>query len=147
MENRTTKDLEITENGKSKEYKDYYNKDGDYYGLQLGDYEAKRQEVYSKAKWDFESIWAINKNVGYPYFKWQTAKPIVSSEVKEGATTINGKGEEDGIIFVKIAGKNILQLLQTKHGASRFLHCKKVIKLLFMPKRMGRCAPIAYISL
>lgn len=114
MENRTTKDLEITENGKSKEYKDYYNKDGDYYGLQLGDYEAKRQEVYSKAKWDFESIWAINKNVGYPYFKWQTAKPIVSSEVKEGATTINGKGEEDGIIFVKIAGKEYSSTIADK---------------------------------
>lgn len=61
MENRTSKYLEIIENGKSKKYKDYYDKDGDYYGLQLDDYEAKCQEVYSKAKWDFESVWSINE--------------------------------------------------------------------------------------
>lgn len=114
MENRTTKDLEIIENGKSKEYKDYYDKDGDYYGLQLDDYEAKRQEVYSKAKWDFESVWSINEKIGYPHFKWQTAEPTVSSEVKEGVTIIKGKSEEDGTIFVNIAGKEYSSTIADK---------------------------------
>ena len=114
MENRTSKYLEIIENGKSKKYKDYYDKDGDYYGLQLDDYEAKCQEVYSKAKWDFESVWSINEKIGYPHFKWQTAEPTVSSEVKEGVTIIKGKSEEDGTIFVNIAGKEYSSTIADK---------------------------------
>ena len=114
MENRTSKYLEIIENGKSKKYKDYYDKDGDYYGLQLDDYEVKCQEVYSKAKWDFESVWSINEKIGYPHFKWQTAEPTVSSEVKEGVTIIKGKSEEDGTIFVNIAGKEYSSTIADK---------------------------------
>ena len=91
-------------NGNSKTYSSFH----------LDDYKAKSQEVYKRDKWNFVSIWAINENAGYPYFKWQTAESTVSSEVKEGVTIIKGKSEEDGIIFVNIAGKEYSSTIADK---------------------------------
>ena len=54
--------------------------------------------------WDFSETWEIQETECYPYFKTQTAPPVVTSTIVSGATTISGKCIDGGTITLDIDG-------------------------------------------
>lgn len=64
----------------------------------------KLKATYVAMGWDFTDTWAIQETECYPYFKTQTAPPIITSKVVSGATTVSGKCIDGGIISLDIDG-------------------------------------------
>ena len=65
----------------------------------------KLKATYVAMDWDFNDIWEIQETECYPYFKTQTAPPVITSEVVSGATTISGKSVDGGIVTLEIDGE------------------------------------------
>ena len=64
----------------------------------------KLKATYVAMGWDFTNIWDIQETECYPYFKTQTAPPVITSQVASGATTISGKCIDGGLIILEIDG-------------------------------------------
>ena len=64
----------------------------------------KLKATYVAMGWDFNGIWTIQETECYPYFKSQTAPPVITSQVVSGATTISGKCVDGGTITLEIDG-------------------------------------------
>lgn len=69
----------------------------------------KLKATYVAMGWDFNEMWDIQETECYPYHKWQTAPPVITSQVVSGATTINGKCVDGGTIYLQIEGQPTLQ--------------------------------------
>ena len=54
--------------------------------------------------YDFNDIWQIQETECYPYFKSQTAPPVITSQVVSGATTISGKCVDGGTVTLEVDG-------------------------------------------
>ena len=64
----------------------------------------KLKATYVAMGWDFTNIWDIQETECYPYFKTQTAPPVITSQVASGATTISGKCIDGGLISLEVDG-------------------------------------------
>ena len=64
----------------------------------------KLKATYVAMGWDFTDIWNIQETECYPYFKTQTAPPVITSQVISGATTVSGKCVDGGTITLEIDG-------------------------------------------
>ena len=64
----------------------------------------KLKATYVAMGWDFNDTWTIQETECYPYFKSQTAPPVITSQVVSGATTISGKCIDGGLITLEIDG-------------------------------------------
>ncbi len=64
----------------------------------------KLKATYVAMGWDFTDIWAIQETECYPYFKTQTAPPVILSQVVSGATTVSGKCVDGGTVTLEIDG-------------------------------------------
>lgn len=64
----------------------------------------KLKATYVAMGWDFTDIWEILETESYPYFKTQTAPPVITSQLVSGATTISGKCLDGGTITLDIDG-------------------------------------------
>lgn len=64
----------------------------------------KLKATYTAMGWDFNDTWEIRETESYPYFKIQTAPPVITSNVVAGATTISGKCLDGGTITLDIDG-------------------------------------------
>ena len=64
----------------------------------------KLKATYVAMGWDFNDIWSIQETECYPYFKTQTAPPVIQSQVVSGATTVSGKCIDGGTITLEIDG-------------------------------------------
>jgi hypothetical protein len=64
----------------------------------------KLKATYVAMGWSFTDIWEIQETECYPYFKTQTAPPIITSKVAAGATTVSGKCIDGGTITLDIDG-------------------------------------------
>jgi len=64
----------------------------------------KLKATYVAMGWDFNDIWEIQETECYPYFKTQTAPPVITSQVVSGATTISGKCIDGGTVTLEIDG-------------------------------------------
>ena len=64
----------------------------------------KLRATYVALDWDFSDIWVIQETEGLPYFKWQTAPPVIQSQVVSGATTVSGKCVDGGTVTLEIDG-------------------------------------------
>ena len=60
--------------------------------------------TYVAMGWDFTDTWEIQETECYPYFKTQTAPPVITSRVVSGATTVSGKCVDGGTITLEIDG-------------------------------------------
>lgn len=60
--------------------------------------------TYVAMGWDFTDTWEIQETECYPYFKTQTAPPVITSQVVSGATTVSGKCIDGGLIALEIDG-------------------------------------------
>ena len=64
----------------------------------------KLKATYVAMDWDFTDTWAIQETECYPYFKTQTAPPVITSDVVSGATTINGNCVNGATVTLEIDG-------------------------------------------
>ena len=64
----------------------------------------KLKATYVAMGWDFGEIWEMQETECYPYFIWQTAPPVITSQVSAGATTISGKCIDGGTITLDVDG-------------------------------------------
>lgn len=64
----------------------------------------KLKATYVAMGWDFTDTWEIQETECYPYFMWQTAPPVITSQVVSGATTISGKCIDGGTVTLEIDG-------------------------------------------
>lgn len=64
----------------------------------------KLKATYVAMGWDFNNTWEILETECYPYFKTQTAPPVITSQVVSGATTISGKCIDGGTVTLEIDG-------------------------------------------
>ena len=62
----------------------------------------KLKATYVAMGWDFTDTWEIQETECYPYFKTQTAPPIITSNVVSGATAISGKCVSGAMIILEI---------------------------------------------
>ena len=65
----------------------------------------KLKATYVAMGWDFTDTWDIQETECYPYFKTQTAPPVITSRVVSGATTVSGKCVDGGTITLDIDGE------------------------------------------
>ena len=64
----------------------------------------KLKATYVAMGWDFTGTWAIQETECYPYFKTQTAPPVITSQVVSGTTTVSGKCADGGTITLDVDG-------------------------------------------
>lgn len=64
----------------------------------------KHKATYVAMSWDFTDTWEIQETESYPYFKTQTAPPVITSDVVSGATTISGKCVSGATVTLDIDG-------------------------------------------
>ena len=64
----------------------------------------KLKATYVAMGWDFTDTWAIQETECYPYFKWQTAPAVITSQVVSGATIVSGKCIDGGTITLEVDG-------------------------------------------
>ena len=64
----------------------------------------KLKATYVAMGWDFNDTWAIQETECYPYFKTQTAPPVITSQVMSGATIVSGKCVDGGTITLEVDG-------------------------------------------
>ena len=64
----------------------------------------KLKATYVAMGWDFTDTWAIQETECYPYFKSQTAPPVITSQVVSGATVVSGKCVDGGTITLEVDG-------------------------------------------
>ena len=64
----------------------------------------KLKATYVAMGWDFTDTWEIQETECHPYFKTQTAPPVITSDVVSGATTISGKCVSGSTVTLDIDG-------------------------------------------
>lgn len=64
----------------------------------------KLKATYVAMGWDFTETWDIQETECYPYFKTQTAPPVITSSVVSGATTISGNCVNGATVTLDING-------------------------------------------
>lgn len=64
----------------------------------------KLKATYVAMGWDFTDMWDIQETECFPYFKTQTAPPVITSQVISGATTVSGKCVDGGTVTLEIDG-------------------------------------------
>ncbi len=79
--------------------------DNDLNGTGVSATTLKLKATYVAMSWDFNDIWEIQETECYPYFKTQTAPPVITSQVVSGATTVSGKCVDGGTITLEIDGE------------------------------------------
>ena len=62
----------------------------------------KLKATYVTMGWDFTDTWMIQETECYPYFKSQTAPPVITSNVVSGATIIYGNCVDGGTITLEV---------------------------------------------
>ena len=77
----------------------------------------KLKATYVAMGFDFSDTWEIQETECYPYFKTQTAPPIITSKVVSGATTISGKCVDGGIVTLEVDGVK-QQIVSSNHEFS-----------------------------
>lgn len=79
--------------------------DGKQHGTGVSATTLKLKATYVAMGWDFTDTWDIQETECYPYFKTQTAPPVITSQVVSGATTVSGKCVDGGTITLEIDGE------------------------------------------
>ena len=78
--------------------------DGEKNGTGASPTTLKLKATYVAMGYDLNDIWEIQETECYPYFKSQTAPPVITSQVVSGATTISGNCVSGGTITLEIDG-------------------------------------------
>ena len=100
-ENKSYNRTIVVSQGVSQEIEDDYLN-----GRSVSAETLKRKSTYEAVdwNWDFTDTWAIQETECYPYFKTQTAPPVITSNLVSGATTVSGKCIDGGTITLEVDG-------------------------------------------
>ena len=80
--------------------------DGAQHGSGVSASTLKYKATYVAAGWTFGADgWAIQETECYPYLSWQTAPPIITSNLVANETTISGRCVDGGTVFLEIDGE------------------------------------------
>lgn len=93
------------------------NTDNEQDGTGVSPTTLKYKATYVAMGWDFNDTWAIQEAECYPYIKSQTAPPVITSQLKSGATTVSGKCVDGGTVTLEIDGVK-QQVVSTGHEFS-----------------------------
>ena len=77
----------------------------------------KLKATYVAMGWDFTDTWEIQETECYPYFKKQTAPPVITSSITSGATVVSGKCVDGGKVILEIDGVK-QQMVSSGHNFS-----------------------------
>ena len=77
----------------------------------------KLKATYVAMGWDFTNSWEIQETECFPYFKTQTAPPVITSQLVSRATTISGKCVDGGTVTLEVDGVK-QQMVSTGHQFS-----------------------------
>ena len=88
--------------------------DGEKNGTGFSPTSLKLKATYVAMGWDFTNTWEIIETECYPYFKTQTAPPVITSQLISGATTISGKCINGGIVTLEVDDLK-LQVVSKNH--------------------------------
>lgn len=91
--------------------------DDEQNGTGVSETTLKLKATYVAMGWDFTDTWDIQETECYPYFKTQTAPPVITSQVVSGATTVSGKCVDGGTITLDIDGEK-QQMVSSNHEFS-----------------------------
>lgn len=91
--------------------------DNEQNGTGVSSTTLKLKATYVAMGWDFTDTWEIQETECYPYFKTQTAPPVITSRLVSGATTISGKCVDGGTVTLEIDGVK-QQMVSTGHEFS-----------------------------
>lgn len=91
--------------------------DNEQNGAGVGATTLKLKATYVAMGWDFTDTWDIQETECYPYFKTQTAPPVITSQVVSGATTVSGKCVDGGTVTLEIDGVK-QQMVSSNHEFS-----------------------------
>lgn len=86
-------------------------------GTSVSSTTLKLEATYIAMGWDFTDTWEIQETECYPYFKTQTAPPVLTSKLVSGATTVRGKCVDGGTVSIEIDGVK-QQMVSTGHEFS-----------------------------
>ena len=64
----------------------------------------KLKATYVAMGWNFTDSWEIQETECFPYFKTQTAPPVITSQLVSRATTISGKCVDGGTVTLEVDG-------------------------------------------
>ena len=99
--NKAYNRMVLMEGGVPKEAEENTGRDG----MGVSATTLKLKATYVAMGWDFYDIWEIQETECYPYFKWQTAPPVLTSKLVSQATTISGKCVDGATVYLEIDGK------------------------------------------
>ena len=91
--------------------------DNEQHGAGVSANTLKLKATYVAMGWDFNDTWAIQETECYPYFKTQTAPPVITSKLVSGATVVSGKCVDGGTVTIEIDGVK-QQMVSTGHEFS-----------------------------
>lgn len=86
-------------------------------GIGVSKTTLKLKATYVAMGWDFTNSWDIQETECYPYFKTQTAPPVITSQLVSRATTISGKCVDGGTVTLEVDGTK-QQMVSTGHQFS-----------------------------
>ena len=98
-ENKAYNRIIIIDQGVSQEVQD-----GSQNGTGVSATTLKLKATYVAMGWDFTNSWVIQETECYPYFKTQTAPPIVTSSISSGVTSVSGSCVSGATITLEIDG-------------------------------------------
>lgn len=78
--------------------------DNEQNGTGVSSTTLKLKATFIAIGWDFTDTWLIQETECYPYFKTQTAPPVITSHVVSGATVVSGKCVDGGTITLEVDG-------------------------------------------
>ena len=79
--------------------------DNEQHGTSVSANTLKLKATYVAMGWDFTNTWAIQETECYPYMQWQTAPPIITSNLAANATAISGKCVDGGSVNLEVDGQ------------------------------------------
>jgi len=77
----------------------------------------KLKATYVAMGWDFTNNWEIQETECFPYFKTQTAPPVITSQLVSRATMISGKCVDGGTVTLEVDGTK-QQMVSSGHQFS-----------------------------
>lgn len=69
-------------------------------GTSIGQSMLKLKATYVAKGWDFDNDWTIQETESYPYMRYQTAPPVIESNLVSQATSVRGKSVDGGTVYL-----------------------------------------------
>lgn len=109
--NRASAQARVIKNGLLQDiYDDLQN------GTSIGSSALKLKANYVSWGWNFDDNWNILETESFPYKKYQTAPPIIESELVSQSTAISGNCINGGTVYLKYKDRDLVSTESSNHN-------------------------------